>query len=134
MIWKGSKYIVNILFDPAYFKLKLHLRTFQSSFLKVRRGKNKIKKFKVYYNNIRGIKSKIKSIKEIIENDQPTLIGIVETHLNREDEIEIKEYEVVRNDRNENGGGILIAYRKELKNIIMEVGREAKNGESLWVL
>ena len=52
--------------------------------------KNKIKKFKVYYNNIRGIKSKIKSIKEIIENDQPTLIGIVETHLNQEDKIEIK--------------------------------------------
>ena len=63
---------------------------------KVRRGgkriKNKLKKFKVLYVNLRGYKSKKKSINEIILEEKPTLIAFTETLLAENEEIEIEGY------------------------------------------
>ena len=79
---------------------------------KIRRSlKNKVhyKNFGIYYNNIRGIKSKIETLKEIIQDKQSTIICIAETHLSETDDIKIEGYEIYRNDRNNKGGGVLIA-------------------------
>ena len=50
---------------------------------KVRRGgkriKNKLKNFKILYSNLRGFKSKTESIKNIIEEEKPTMIALAET-------------------------------------------------------
>ena len=83
--------------------------------------------------NIRGLKSKYKSFLEKVLEVQPTLICLTETHLCDVEQLEIEGYEVFRNDRNSNGGGILIAVRKELKNVCTIVTKESGIGETLWV-
>ena len=78
---------------------------------KIRKGqpiKNRLKKFTVLYLNIRGIQSKIVSLRNIIEEVQPTMVCITETHLIDEEKLEIEGYEPFRNDRNKDGGGIYI--------------------------
>lgn len=55
----------------------------------------------IYHVNVRGIRSKIKSLKKIIEEKKPMLIGIVETHLDKSEDIstEIFHYYVVTKRR-----------------------------------
>ena len=85
------------------------------------------------YLNIRGLKSKMESLCEKIEEIQPTIICITETHLLKEENVEIDDYVSLRNDRNSSGGGVLIAVRKELKNICTIVEKKKEIEESLWV-
>ena len=84
-------------------------------------------------NNVRGVKTKITSIKEIIEEEKPTIIGLVENKLREEDLIEIEGYEIKRMEREEEGGGVLLAYRESIKNIVMVVREVNKNCEMLWI-
>ena len=103
---------------------------------KKRRKQNKDKKLKhmkVYYVNTRGIKSKLDSIQDIVAEEDPDIVGITETMLNENENIEIENYEVYRNDRNEEGGGVLIAVKDTYKNVTVEVQRENKEEESIWV-
>ena len=80
------------------------------------------KKFCVFYANIRGIKSKINSLKEVIGEKKPVIICIVETHLAEGELIEIDGYDTIyRNDKTNDSGGILIASINGLQNILMEV-------------
>ena len=51
--------------------------------------KNTLKSF--YYLNIRGLKSKIKSLKEIIIEEKPEVIGLVETMLDGKDKVVMEE-------------------------------------------
>ena len=80
---------------------------------KVRRAESsekKLKKMSVYFNNVRGIKSKMESLKEIIEELQPDVLGIVETHLDKEEKLEeIEGYITIREEREKKGGGVLMA-------------------------
>ena len=98
--------------------------------------KNNLKEFKLYYGNLRGLKSKEKSLREIIGEENPTLMCLTETHLKLDDELEEFEgYKTIRNDRNgQDGGGVLIAYRKSLENITVEVARDNENCETLWIV
>ena len=74
---------------------------------------NALKKFKVMLNNMRGFKSKETCIKRIIDEENPVLVALVETKLDEiKDTVEIENYTVKRNDRDEGGGGVLIAYKK----------------------
>ena len=62
--------------------------------------KNALTNFKVFYQNIRGLKSKVDSIMETISDYQPILICLVETHLQKEEEIRISRYsQILCNDR-----------------------------------
>ena len=79
------------------------------------------------------MKSKMESLCEKIEEIQPTIICITETHLLKEENVEIDDYVSLRNDRNSSGGGVLIAVRKELKNICTIVEKKKEIEESLWV-
>ena len=81
---------------------------------RVRRLKKKkiaLKKSKIYYQNIRGLKSKLDSQEETIDGYQPALVCIVETELKKEEGYSL----VHRNDRSTNSGGILIGVR-DIKN------------------
>ena len=49
-------------------------------------------------------------------------------------DLKIEGYEIFRNDRNEDGGGVMIAVRKELKFITVEVKKTSEHVESLWIL
>ena len=90
-------------------------------------------KFKIYYDNIRGIKSKISSLEEIVEMINPTIICLTETNLRQEDEIKIEGYKIYRNDREKEGGGVLIAIKNELEKMTIETERINNIEETLWI-
>ena len=46
-----------------------------------KRIKNALKNFKIYYQNVRGLKSKLDSLQGMIDDYQPALVCIVETYM-----------------------------------------------------
>ena len=122
-------------------KNKINKRIEQSNEItkkKTRRSKkikNALTNFKVFYQNIRGLKSKVDSIMETISDYQPILICLVETHLQKEEEIRIPGYsQIFRNDRSGNSGGIMLAVKENIKTVTLEVTQEKEIGQSLWIL
>ena len=78
---------------------------------KARRGKrikNALKHFTIFYQNIRGIKSKVDSLTKTVDDTNPTIICLIERHILKEEEITVPGYETVfREDRTNNSGGIM---------------------------
>ena len=71
----------------------------------------------------------------MIDDYQPGLVCIVETHTQKEKEIQIPGYSLVyRNDRSADSGKILIGVRDNIKNISLELTQENKVGQSFWIL
>ena len=64
---------------------------------------------------------------------KPTVIAITETHLDG-NEIEIPGYKIYRQDRNQFGGGIIIAVKNQIETITMEISRMEDTHESLWIM
>ena len=94
--------------------------------------KNALRKFTIVYQNIRGLKSKVDSVQELVDDCQPNLLCLVETHMQEEEEITIPGYETIyRNDKISNSGGILIAVKDTLKTITMQVKQETEVGQIL---
>ena len=104
---------------------------------KVRRGKSRktaLESLKVMYNNINGIKLKQNALQRIIDEESPTIIGISETKLAESESFKIEGYGVERVDRvKDGGGGVLIAYKKCLENVVLVVREEKENEEMLWL-
>lgn len=103
---------------------------------KVKRSKTTEKALRnmmVYFINARGLKSKLDSMEEIIDELKPDIIGIVESHLDSKDIITIEGYHIVRNDRNSEGGGVMIAVKEKYKHVTMEVTQKRENAESIWI-
>lgn len=98
-----------------------------------KKNKNIYKSFVVYFVNIRGMRSKLESLEEITETVQPTIICLVETHLRTEEKVQIPGYKVYSNNRNGEGGGILVAVKDTLSNVVIEVKREMGQYETLWL-
>ena len=88
-----------------------------------------MKSCQFYYLNISGLKSKIESLKEIIIEEKPKVI--VETMLNAKDKVVMEGYTIYRNDRNGDGGGVLIAIKDVLKGIMVEESNSKRKGESI---
>ena len=81
------------------------------------------------------MKSKIDSVQELVDDCQPNLLCLVETHMQEEEEITIPGYETIyRNDKTSNSGGIIIAVKDTLKTITMQVKQETEVGQTLWTL
>ena len=97
--------------------------------------KNALRKFTIVYQNIRGLKSKVDSVQELVDDCQPNLLCLVETHMQEEEKITIPGYETIyRNDKTSNSGGILIAVKDTFKTITMQVKQETEVGQTLWIL
>ena len=90
-----------------------------------------MKSCKFYYLNIRGLKSKIESLKEIIIVENPEVRGIVETMLDGKHKVVMEGNTVYRNDRNGDGGGILIAIKDVLKRIMVEESNSKRKEENI---
>ena len=91
---------------------------------KLRRSKkieNTLEDFKIFYKNVRGLKSKIDALDEVIDDYKPNLICLIETHLTKGEQIGIPLYRIYRNDATKNSKGILIAVRNSIKTISVEV-------------
>ena len=69
----------------------------------------------------------------MIDDYQPSLVCIIETRMQKEEEIQIPGL-VYRNNRSANSGRILIMVRDNIKNISLELTQENKVGQSLWIL
>lgn len=94
-----------------------------------------LQQMKIYYINIRGIKSKVESLKEIIEEKKPDLIAIVETHLEKGEKMEIEGYHIIRKDRNSEGGGVMMAMKERHKNTYTEIENEdTDDAEKIWIV
>ena len=75
------------------------------------------------------------SLKCLTQEIKPSIVIIVETHLQESDSIEIGGYQVKRNDRDKFGGGIMICVKDTLKNIVTEVYKTVKEKyEGLWIV
>ena len=71
----------------------------------------------------------------MIDDYQPASVCIVETHMQKEEGIQIPGFSFVHhNDRPTISGGILIGVRDNIKNISLELPQENKVGQSLWIL
>ena len=71
----------------------------------------------------------------MIYDYQPSLVCIVETHQQKEEEIQIPGYSLAyRDDKLANSGVILIGIRYHIKNISLELRQENKVDQSLWIL
>ena len=88
------------------------------------------------YLNVRGLKSKLESFIEKIMEVEPTVFCVTETRLHKDEEFDMESegYAVYRNDRNNNGGGVLIGVKIELKNVCTIVEKKKDIEESIWVL
>ena len=88
----------------------------------------------MFYQNVRGLKSKIDALDETIDDYKTNLICLAETHLAKEEQIGISGYRIYRNNRNEdtkNSKGILITVRNRIKTILGEVSRYDEVGQTL---
>ena len=84
-------------------------------------------------NNVRGYKSKAMMIKRIVSEEEPVIVALVETKLDKEEGVDIPGYEVSRVDRDKDGGGVLLAYKKCMDSIIIETSElKLYNAEILW--
>ena len=71
---------------------------------------------------------------ETINDCQPILMRLVETHLQKEEEIRIPGYsQIFRNDRSGNSGGIMLAVKESIKAVTLEVAQEKEIGQSLGI-
>ena len=52
------------------------------------------------------------------------MIGVVETLLNKGEDCEIEGYRIYRNDREGEGGGVMLAIKEKYKNLSIEVKKE----------
>ena len=91
--------------------------------------KNALRKFTIVYQNITGLKSKVDSVQELVDDWQSNLLCVVETHTQEEEEIEMPGCDTIyKNDKTSNSGGILITVKDILKTIFMHVKQEAEVG------
>ena len=54
--------------------------------------RNALKNYKIYYQNVRGLNSKLDSLQQIIDDYQLSLVCIVETRMQKEKEIQVPGY------------------------------------------
>ena len=103
---------------------------------KVRRGgkriKNKLKKFKIMYSNLRGFKSKIESIKNIIAEEKPTIIALAETLIENDEKVKLEGYKTFK-PAEKGSRGIMILVADDLKKITSIVMEDNTSGEQMWI-
>ena len=63
--------------------------------------------------NINGLFSKLPYLQEIISKFSPLIIALQETKLNHQN-LALKNYKIYRKDRNNNGGGVLLAIHNKI--------------------
>ena len=98
-----------------------------------RKNKNDFKNFKVYYVNIRGVKSKIDSLVRIANETQPQVMCVTETMLGEKEKIDIPNYEIFYNCKKAGQAGIIIAIKENLKPVTVETERTSEEYQSLWI-
>ena len=111
-------------------KNKINQRIEQSNEIKMKKARRskKIKiltNFKVFYQNARGLNSKIDPLMETVSDYQTMLICLIETHLQKEVEIRISGYSrIFLNDRSGISGSIILELKENIRPFTLEVPRK----------
>ena len=96
--------------------------------------KNALTNFKVFYQNVRGLKSKVELLTETVSDYQAMLICLVEKHLQKEEEVKTLGYsQIFRSDRSINSGGIILAVKENSRIVTLEIAQENEIGHNLWI-
>jgi exonuclease III len=105
---------------------------------KKRKRRKKIRQqfttFRLLYNNINHLKSKIEALENAVEETKPTMIVLVETKLPEKEEFKLDGYYTMPINRNENGGGVMLLVKEELENISVIVEQSREVAETMWVV
>ena len=85
-------------------------------------------------NNVRGFKSKEIMIRRIIQEENPVIMALTETKMNKEEKkVDIPGYETKRVDRDSDGGGVMMIYKKSLLKIMIDISTyKIHQAEMLW--
>ena len=100
---------------------------------RVKKIRRELTNFKLMYSNINHLKSKMESLKSILEQTKPSVSALVETKIAVKEEMEMEGYTPYPMNRNEHGGGILLLVKKELKNLVVVVQEQVEVGEVMWI-
>ena len=104
---------------------------------KIRRSKrirNSFKNLKLLYVNIRGLKSKTDSLANNIEEVDPSVICLVETHLDEAERVQLEGFNLIfRSDKSSDSRGIMVAVKDKLKDIAIQLGETKEVGQTLWI-
>ena len=92
-----------------------------------------MEKFSIYYVNVRGLKSKMDSVQRILEDIQPEVICMTETHLGDGEKVELEGYEIYYNSNTKGKGGIVVGIQEKLKHITIETEKKKGAFETLWI-
>ena len=99
-------------------------------------GLMNFKGLKVAHINCRGLVSKITEITLLLEQCKMDILGITETHLNKnvkDEEVNITNYHMLRLDRKNKGGGGCLIYHRENINVIPKPKFEVADLEAIWI-
>lgn len=119
---------------------------------KERKNKNKLKKLKILSINVNSIitNQRRASLLNIMKSQQPDILLINETKLNKQHVLRFEKYNIIRNDRNNTqfGGGTAIIIKKGIKytsislpenneNKILEhtiIKLDSSNGKAIYII
>ena len=87
----------------------------------------------IIYSITRGIKSKTKSIKEILFETQCAIFAITETNLKDKEKVNINGYTWTGKNRASEGGGIGFLINNKIKTAITKEQQENTNTEIMWI-
>ena len=96
--------------------------------------KHKLDKLKILTINVRGIKSKTKTLENTLLTHGTHIAGIIETHLGKGETIYIEGYKWVGKERNDKqGGGLGFLIRNDIANMTETQDHHDPITETLWL-
>jgi hypothetical protein len=79
-------------------------------------------KLLIHQWNANGILGKLSELKQYLQNYQVRLMAINETKITDSHKIKIKNYQILRKDRDIHGGGIALLIRDECLDLFLKFG------------
>ena len=99
-----------------------------------RSNKRKISKIlNIIYSNVRGIKSKTKSIQEILFETQCDIFAITDINLKNKEKVNINGYTWIGKNRASEGGGIGFLINNNIKTAVTIDQQENTSTEIMWI-
>ena len=74
------------------------------------------------------------TVQRIIDEENPVIVALVETKLRDGETIDLPGFKILRTDRDEEGGGVMLAVKNTLSHIIVWTNEYKQNGcEMVWI-